>query len=60
MCEENVNDLLKWVTTVEQKISSVGGPREKIDELRNQINALKVGTIDLYTCSNIENNIFLV
>lgn len=43
MCEENVNDLLKWVTTVEQKISSVGGPREKIDELRNQINALKVG-----------------
>jgi len=42
MCEENVNDLLKWVTTVEQKISSVGGPREKIDELRNQINALKV------------------
>lgn len=43
MCEENVNDLLKWVTSVEQKISSVGGPREKIDELRNQINALKVG-----------------
>lgn len=42
MCEENVNDLLKWVTSVEQKISSVGGPREKIDELRNQINALKV------------------
>ncbi|XP_017836803.1 dystonin isoform X21 [Drosophila busckii] len=41
MCEENVNELLKWVTTVEQKISSVGGPREKIDELRNQINALK-------------------
>ncbi|XP_050743316.1 dystonin isoform X28 [Drosophila biarmipes] len=41
MCEENVNDLLKWVTSVEQKISSVGGPREKIDELRNQINALK-------------------
>ncbi|XP_017959523.1 dystonin isoform X23 [Drosophila navojoa] len=41
MCEENVNDLLKWVTSVEQKLSSVGGPREKIDELRNQINALK-------------------
>ncbi|XP_043072289.1 dystonin isoform X9 [Drosophila grimshawi] len=41
MCEENVNDLLKWVTSVEQKISNVGGPRVKIDELRNQINALK-------------------
>lgn len=45
MCEENVNDLLKWVTSVEQKISSVGGPREKIDELRNQINSLKVKSI---------------
>ncbi|XP_075166809.1 dystonin-like protein short stop isoform X24 [Haematobia irritans] len=41
MCEENVNELLKWVYSVEHKIATVGGPREKIDELRNQINALK-------------------
>lgn len=42
MCEENVNELLKWVNSVEHKIATVGGPRENIDELRNQINALKV------------------
>lgn len=42
MCEENVNELLKWVFSIEHKIATVGGPREKIDELRNQINALKV------------------
>ncbi|XP_037953232.1 uncharacterized protein LOC119683566 isoform X20 [Teleopsis dalmanni] len=41
LCEENVNELLKWVTIVEHKISIVGGPRERMDELRNQINALK-------------------
>uniref|UniRef100_T1PDZ1 Spectrin repeat protein n=1 Tax=Musca domestica TaxID=7370 RepID=T1PDZ1_MUSDO len=41
MCEENVNELLKWVYSIEHKIATVGGPREKIDELRNQINALK-------------------
>lgn len=42
MCEENVNELLKWVNSVEHKIATVGGPRENIDDLRNQINALKV------------------
>lgn len=33
--------LLKWIVQVEQKIAVVGGPRESIDELRNQINTLK-------------------
>ncbi|XP_055907399.1 uncharacterized protein LOC129942467 isoform X23 [Eupeodes corollae] len=41
LCEENVNELLKWVASVETKIANVGGPKEKIDELRNQINSLK-------------------
>lgn len=42
ICEENISQFLKWITEVEYKISSVGGPKEKIDELRNQINLLKV------------------
>lgn len=46
MCEETVNGLLKWVYSIEHKIATVGGPREKIDELRNQINALRVITLD--------------
>ena len=42
LCEENLTHLLKWISDIENKISSVGGPRERIDELRNQINLLKV------------------
>lgn len=42
ICEENISQLLRWITEVEYKIASVGGPRERIDELRNQINSLKV------------------
>lgn len=42
LCEDNLAGLLKWIARVEQKIASIGGPREYIDELRNQINLLKV------------------
>lgn len=42
LCEDNLAGLLKWIGQVEQKIASVGGPKEYIDELRNQINVLKV------------------
>lgn len=42
LCEDNVSGLLKWIGQIEQKIASVGGPKEYIDELRNQINLLKV------------------
>ncbi|XP_054739782.1 dystonin isoform X16 [Anastrepha obliqua] len=40
-CEECVNEFLKWVSTIEYKISNVGGPKEKIDEIRNQTNILR-------------------
>jgi hypothetical protein len=42
LCEETLSGLLKWISQVEQKIATVGGPKERIDELRNQINSLKV------------------
>lgn len=42
LCEDNLAGLLKWIGQIEQKIASVGGPKEYIDELRNQINLLKV------------------
>lgn len=42
LCEDNLSGLLKWIGQIEQKIASVGGPKEYIDELRNQINLLKV------------------
>lgn len=41
MCEDNLSGLLKWIGQVEQKVATVGGPKERLDELRNQINLLK-------------------
>ncbi|KAL9875799.1 dystonin-like protein short stop isoform 24-T27 [Glossina fuscipes fuscipes] len=41
LCEQNVTNLLEWVNKIEHKIANIGGPREKMDELRNQINAIK-------------------
>ncbi|XP_037914668.1 dystonin isoform X45 [Hermetia illucens] len=41
LCEEALTGLLKWIATVEQKIARIGGPKEKVDDLRNQINSLK-------------------
>ncbi|XP_017463645.1 PREDICTED: microtubule-actin cross-linking factor 1 isoform X3 [Rhagoletis zephyria] len=41
ICEEYVNELLKWVSAIEYKISNVGGPKEKVDEIRNQTNILR-------------------
>lgn len=32
---------MKWITGVEYKITSIGGPKERNDDLRNQINSLK-------------------
>lgn len=47
LCEDNLSGLLKWIGQIEQKIASVGGPKEYIDELRNQINLLKVNSFYL-------------
>lgn len=46
LCEDNLSGLLKWIGQIEQKIASVGGPKEYIDELRNQINLLKVSQLN--------------
>lgn len=34
---------MKWIATVEMKIASTGGQKEHVDDIRNQINSLKVG-----------------
>ncbi|XP_058834604.1 microtubule-actin cross-linking factor 1 isoform X40 [Topomyia yanbarensis] len=41
LCEDHLSKLLEWITKVEQDIASVGGPKERVDDLRNQINSLK-------------------
>lgn len=42
LCEDHLSKLLEWITKVEQDIATVGGPKERVDDLRNQINSLKV------------------
>ncbi|XP_049546718.1 dystonin isoform X23 [Anopheles darlingi] len=41
LCEDHLAKLLEWITRVEQDIAAVGGPKERVDDLRNQINSLK-------------------
>ncbi|XP_021709227.1 microtubule-actin cross-linking factor 1, isoforms 1/2/3/5 isoform X32 [Aedes aegypti] len=41
LCEDHLAKLLEWITKVEHEIASVGGPKERVDDLRNQINSLK-------------------
>ncbi|XP_055530748.1 microtubule-actin cross-linking factor 1 isoform X33 [Wyeomyia smithii] len=41
LCEDHLSKLLEWITKVEQDIAVVGGPKERVDDLRNQINSLK-------------------
>ncbi|XP_055645254.1 dystonin-like, partial [Toxorhynchites rutilus septentrionalis] len=41
LCEDHLSKLLEWITKVEQDIASIGGPKERVDDLRNQINSLK-------------------
>lgn len=53
LCEDNLSGLLKWIGQIEQKIASVGGPKEYIDDLRNQINLLKVKISDCSLCRSL-------
>ncbi|XP_035790475.1 dystonin-like isoform X10 [Anopheles albimanus] len=41
LCEDHLAKLLEWITRIEQDIAAVGGPKERVDDLRNQINSLK-------------------
>ncbi|XP_055591409.1 dystonin isoform X37 [Uranotaenia lowii] len=51
LCEDHLSKLLEWITRVEQDIASVGGPKERVDDLRNQINSLKQIKDDIDTQS---------
>lgn len=59
ICEENLSQLLRWITEVEYKISSVGGPKERIDELRNQINLLKVRFSEIISLELLIEKLFI-
>lgn len=42
LCDETLTKLLQWISEVEEKIASQDVVREVEEELRNQINTMKV------------------
>lgn len=42
LCDETLSKLLEWITSVEDKLANQEAVKEDMDELRNQINILKV------------------
>lgn len=42
MCDEQLTKLLQWISEVEEKLASQDVVKEDIEELRNQINIMKV------------------
>ena len=42
LCDESLQKLLQWIAEVEDRLANQDVVHEQVDELRNQINNLKV------------------
>lgn len=42
MCDETLSKLLQWISEIEDKLANQDTVREDIEELKNQINVMKV------------------
>ncbi|XP_061380488.1 microtubule-actin cross-linking factor 1 isoform X17 [Danaus plexippus] len=49
LCDESLSKLLEWIAVVEERLANQEAVREDMDELRNQINVLKLIKDDLET-----------
>ncbi|XP_045455993.1 microtubule-actin cross-linking factor 1 [Melitaea cinxia] len=47
LCDETLSKLLEWIAIVEERLASQEAAKEDVDELRNQINVLKLIKDDL-------------
>lgn len=52
MCDETSSKLLQWISEVEDKLAHQVNVKEDVDELRNQINAMKVRAAILIWCTS--------
>lgn len=50
---------MKWIATVEMKIASTGGQKENVDDIRNQINSLKVMLTNVWSSNQSNALLFL-
>lgn len=51
MCDETSSRLLQWISEIEEKLANQDNVKEDVDQLRSQINAMKVSTIS-YPCNS--------
>lgn len=42
LCDETLSKLLEWIAGIEERLANQDSVKEDMDELRNQINILKV------------------
>lgn len=42
LCDDNLSQLLAWIAEIEDRLANQDVAQEDIDQLRNQINILKV------------------
>lgn len=42
LCDETLSKLLEWIAVVEERLANQEAVKEDLDDLRNQINILKV------------------
>lgn len=61
LCDDTLTELLSWVGEIEDRISNQDVAQEDVNQLRNQINILKVGPGDdakFFFLLNIEFRLF--
>jgi SMC interacting uncharacterized protein involved in chromosome segregation len=58
LCDETLHKLLEWISDVEDQLANQDLLKEHIEELRNQINNVKV-SCGLFTVSVGSNDIFV-
>lgn len=42
MCDETLTKLLQWIADIEEKLATQDVVKEDVEDLRNQINTMKV------------------
>lgn len=60
LCDETLSKLLEWIAVVEERLANQEAVKEDMDELRNQINILKVRilmNLTKYCGGKIRNNV---
>lgn len=59
LCDETLSKLLEWIAVVEERLANQEAVKEDMDELRNQINILKVRMVITYPNTAVEKSVIM-